>query len=65
MFRRWILKQSIRRHGILAPVLVNKRGIVLDGRTRVSIAKELGLQVPVIRVDSEIEIEEANNLITF
>ena len=49
------LKESIKRYGFVDPLLVNsapnRKGIVIGGHFRLSIAKELGIQnVPVQEV---------------
>ncbi|BBG23088.1 ParB N-terminal domain-containing protein [Sulfuracidifex tepidarius] len=37
------LKKAIKEHGFLFPVIVNKNGELLDGYTRLRIARELGI----------------------
>lgn len=41
------LKASIKAHGVLQPVLINKKLQVVDGLMRVVIARRLGIKVPV------------------
>jgi ParB-like chromosome segregation protein Spo0J len=41
------LRSDIAAHGILAPVIVDADGLVLDGVHRTKIAAELGIDVPV------------------
>lgn len=49
------LRESIRAHGVLQPVLVDEKGAVIDGRNRVRLAAELGVAYPtkVVRGLSE------------
>jgi N6-adenosine-specific RNA methylase IME4/ParB-like chromosome segregation protein Spo0J len=45
------IRRDIKHHGILVPLLTSSDDLVLDGHTRLKLAKELGLEtVPVIRV---------------
>lgn len=53
-FEKEQLKESIEIDGIMNPVLVWKKGeelIILAGHNRVEIAKELGMDVPIIITD--------------
>ena len=43
------LKNSIKAHGLLVPIIVNEAGIILDGHNRYRICKELGIKPVVIR----------------
>ena len=43
------LKDDIREHGILVPVIVDEANEILDGVHRVRIATELGIEPPVVR----------------
>lgn len=62
------LKESIKRYGFVDPLLVNsapnRKGIVIGGHFRLSIAKELGIQeVPVVFIDiPDIEKEKELNI---
>ena len=62
------LKESIRRYGFVDPLLVNsahhRKGIVIGGHFRLSIAKELGItEVPVVYVNiPDLEHEKELNL---
>jgi len=52
------LKKSISENGIKVPLFINSKNILLDGYTRLKIAKELGLkEVPctVLTFDNELE----------
>lgn len=40
------LRESIREHGVMVPVLLNQHGRVIDGHYRSTIAAELGLDMP-------------------
>lgn len=40
------LRHSIAEHGVMVPVLVNQHGRVIDGHYRMTIARELGIDVP-------------------
>lgn len=57
---RWIsyilLRQSIKRHGIISPVLVSKSGVVLDGNRRVQACRSLGIPVPAVVIDAEVQM---------
>jgi ParB-like chromosome segregation protein Spo0J len=54
------LKADIANHGILDPVQVSESGTVLDGRLRVQIAKELGIECPVRIVPGSMSPEQEN-----
>lgn len=66
-FQKWLkylaLKQSIKETGTIVPLLVMEDGTLLDGKTRNRIAKELGLQIPVIVLPFKIEYREPGDLI--
>jgi len=52
------LRADIIRRGIVTPLAITKDGVVLDGRHRLRIALELGLdQVPVRVVDPDDEVD--------
>ena len=40
------LRESIKEHGVLVPVLINQHGRVIDGHYRSTIAAELGVEAP-------------------
>jgi len=53
------LKESISKTGVRVPLLVYRDGRVLDGNTRLSICKELGIQnVPVTAIMATLSEEE-------
>lgn len=53
------LLDSVRRHGILAPLLVDAQGRVVSGFARLEAARELGLtQVPVRRASGQADARE-------
>lgn len=62
------LKESIKRYGFVDPLLVNsapeRKGIVIGGHFRLSIAKELGIkEVPVVFINiANIEKEKELNI---
>lgn len=62
------LTESIKRYGFVDPLLVNsapkRRGIVIGGHFRLSIAKELGItEVPVVHINiPDLEREKELNL---
>lgn len=42
-----LMARSIKKHGILVPIILASNGTVLDGRTRIHIARKLGeIDVP-------------------
>ena len=52
--KKMALKQSIKEFGIMYPIAITKDHVVLDGRNRLEIAKELVLkEVPCLIVDTE------------
>ena len=56
------LAESIKKHGILTPLLVTMDNVIISGYRRWNAARELGLsEVPVIVADltDELDIEEA------
>ena len=53
------LKNDIMKNGIKLPLIINSSNILLDGYTRLRIAKELGLkEIPCIVKHSSNELEE-------
>jgi len=52
------LKESIRNNGQLVPVVVDKKGNIIDGRARTQICEELGIEV------IKVELPEAVNTAT-
>lgn len=52
----WLFTQSVKRRGIFVPIIVTRSGFVLDGRHRVDAARNLGLKVPAVVIDAEIEL---------
>lgn len=64
LLRYW-LKQSIGKNGIKAPVIVTIDNIVLDGNHRVMLAREMGVNVPAIRLPVTIEYLNPNELRTY
>jgi ParB-like chromosome segregation protein Spo0J len=56
------LAESIKKHGVLTPLLVTMDNVIISGHRRWNAARELGLsEVPVITSDltDELDIEEA------
>src|SRR4051794_36256171 len=52
---RQALMDSIREHGITAPVVVDENDGIIDGANRVSIAAELGLTyIPFTRIPRDL-----------
>jgi len=51
------LKESIRKEGQHLPIIVNEKGVILDGHHRFQVCKELGLQpkIEVRKFNSKIE----------
>ncbi|HVR90611.1 MAG TPA: DNA methyltransferase [Novosphingobium sp.] len=50
--KRRALLESIRTQGIISPIIVNSRNVIVDGHLRVEIAVQLQLRtVPVLRVE--------------
>ena len=45
------IKQSIQQHGIREPVVINEKNILIDGHTRVQIAKEIQLKEVPYRIE--------------
>lgn len=62
------LKESIKRYGFVDPLLVNsapkRKGVVIGGHFRLSIAKELGIkEVPIVYINiPDLEREKELNL---
>lgn len=46
------LREDIKRNGIRDPICVDDKNVVWEGRTRLKIAKELDIPVPVRRIDA-------------
>ena len=58
------LKHDIKEHGIRIPLIINPQNVLLDGHTRLQIAKELGFEsVPVEVRKFEDEVEEKEFII--
>ncbi len=51
------LRESIREHGQLVPILVSAAGEVVDGRHRLRICAELGIEPRFMRLDEAADIE--------
>lgn len=53
------LKESIKRWGVLVPVLMDMNGRILDGHHRAKIAEELGIEYPTnsVAVDGDVDAE--------
>ncbi|HEY3843150.1 MAG TPA: hypothetical protein VGL48_07845 [Acidimicrobiales bacterium] len=45
---REALRESIREHGIVVPIIKDQDGNVLDGYNRIDLAAELGVEVPEV-----------------
>ena len=59
------LKESIRKHGILVPVLVVDRHTVIDGNKRVKAAKELGImRIPAVFLDNPVVETTTHSLVS-
>jgi N6-adenosine-specific RNA methylase IME4 len=58
LIAREALKADVRKRGIVQPLEINKKGVVLNGRERLAIATELALaHVPVRLVNPSDEVE--------
>lgn len=62
------LKQSIERHGVLDPLIVNsapsRRGVIIGGNFRAKVLKEMGIaSVPVVLVNIPDQAKEAEVII--
>lgn len=55
------LKDSIKSHGILQPILVDSKLNIIDGHRRVTCAKQLKMSIPCIIIDSKINTKEQFN----
>ncbi len=56
--KRTSVEASIREYGILDPITVNSKGIIVDGHLRFDIAVKIGFRrVPVIRIEHLNEAE--------
>jgi ParB-like chromosome segregation protein Spo0J len=55
------LRESVRRYGVIQPVIVDEKGTVIDGYHRVKVCKELGIKHPT-RVMEGLSEEEKENL---
>jgi hypothetical protein len=52
------LVESIRRHGIKYPVVLDPAGNVIDGHARRAIAAELGVDCPTVTLDVTADVAE-------
>ena len=58
------LLESIKKHGILTPILITESGLVISGHRRLNAAQMVGLEmVPVTVVDALDQLEEEELLI--
>lgn len=59
-----LIASIAERGNIGSPIVVTKNGIVLDGNTRLRLAKKLGLEkIPVVFIDaSEVQEVDPNTL---
>ena len=48
-------RESVRARGVVAPISVNPKSILLEGRNRLIIADELGVECPQVVVDEKDE----------
>jgi ParB-like chromosome segregation protein Spo0J len=55
------LRESIRKYGVIQPVIVDENGAVIDGYHRVKICEELGIEYPT-KVLEGLSEEEKENL---
>lgn len=55
------LRNSVREHGIVTPIKVNKKMEVVDGQHRLALAKELGLPVKYMFDEGDINVAELNS----
>jgi ParB-like chromosome segregation protein Spo0J len=55
------LRESIRKYGVIQPVIVDESGVVIDGYHRAKVCKELGIDYPT-RVIEGLSEEEKENL---
>jgi hypothetical protein len=56
------LRASIKTQGLLVPITVNQKGIILDGHNRYRICQELGIKPVVIRIASSEAKDEEETL---
>ena len=60
------MKASIQQHGIREPIVINMQNVVIDGHTRIQIAKELGLKEVPYRTESYASaLEEQEAVIAY
>jgi transposase len=52
------LRESIKSRGVVAPVIVDQHGAIIDGHNRQRIAAELGQDIPVHAIDVSPEVRE-------
>ncbi|GIU71963.1 MAG: hypothetical protein KatS3mg003_1442 [Candidatus Nitrosocaldaceae archaeon] len=52
------LKESIKNDGMKYPIIVNKKGVIIDGYNRYNICNELGIEPEVKVIDTLDEIED-------
>ena len=65
IFRRisfWMLKRSIAKHGVSAPILVSESGVVIEGNRRLKACQELGIKIPAIIIKEEVVLIDSNTL---
>jgi ParB-like chromosome segregation protein Spo0J len=55
------LRESIRKYGVIQPVIVDETGTIIDGYHRVKVCHELGIEYPT-RVMKGLSEEEKENL---
>jgi ParB-like chromosome segregation protein Spo0J len=54
------LRESIRKYGVIQPVIVDEKGTVIDGYHRVKVCKELGIDYPTKVIEGLLEEEKEN-----
>jgi ParB-like chromosome segregation protein Spo0J len=57
------LRESLREHGQLVPILLDHRGRLVDGRHRLALCRELGLKPRVVRLDATMDESEGLALV--
>ena len=58
-----ILLPMMTRGNVGAPILVSRDGVVLDGNSRLRVAKRLGFKkIPVVIIDSDVRQVDPSDL---
>lgn len=60
-FNYWTIRESVRKYGVMSPVII-VNGLAIDGNNRIEAARELGIMIPVVRIEGTVELVDPHTL---